>query len=285
MLMSEVREKIFEKIAGSSKKVILVEGKEDETAYKHLLDKKYSNWERLIFIFPAGGKINVINELEKSPDFIGIIDKDEWWDEDIRSIKAEIENLIVIPRYCMESYLVNPEEIWESLPANMHQEVNYDVFKDAILENIQDWTKHAALWHAVLPLYSNLKKAGFNQVLLNEIEKIKEESFIKAKLNEWHNILDPENTFKKYQSLLSEIADASLQDKLQKWIHGKKFWEVHVSKKMNMLFGQKSQIKYANEIWKHRLIPGDWDNIWPEISNFQPALREKTTSRNNIVGV
>jgi hypothetical protein len=272
--MSELREKIVEKIAGSSKKVILVEGKDDEIACKHLFDKKYRHWERLLLVFTAGGKINVINELKRSPDFIGIIDKDEWSEEDINSIKAEINNLIVIPRYCMESYLVNPDEIWGALPGNIRQNVNYEDFKDAVLENIEDWTKHSALWHAVLPLYSKLKKSGFNQVLLNEIEKIKDEAFIKAKLNEWHNILDPENTFQKYRSLLSEITGVSIEERLHKWIHGKKFWEVHVSGKMVEFFGQKSREKYANEIWKHRLIPEDWHEIWPDLENFQPKLKE-----------
>jgi len=272
--MSELREKIVEKIAGSSKKVILVEGKDDEIACKHLFDKKYHQWERLLSVFSAGGKINVINELKRSPDFIGIIDKDEWSEEDINNIKAEINNLIVIPRYCMESYLVNPDEIWEALPGNIRQNVNYEVFKNAVLENIDDWTNHSALWHAVLPLYSKLKKSGFNQVLLNEIEKIKDEVFIKAKLNEWHNILDPGNTFEKYRSLLSEITGVSIEERLHKWIHGKKFWEVHVSGKMVEFFGQKSREKYANEIWKHRLIPGDWHEIWPELENFQPKLKE-----------
>jgi hypothetical protein len=273
--VSELREKILETIANSSKKVILVEGKNDETSCKHLFDKKYINWERLILIFSAGGKINVINELKRSPDFIGIIDKDEWAEEDIASAKSGLQNLILISRYCMESYLVVPGEVWGALPENLRHNVNYDDFENAILEDIDDWTRHAALWHAVVPLYSKLKKSGFNQVLLNEIEKIKEESFIKAKLNEWHDILDPEETFKKYRSLLTEISGINLQERLQKWIHGKKFWEVHVSQKMNVFFGQKSRDRYANEIWKHRLIPEDWEGIWPKIKGFQPELKEK----------
>lgn len=272
--MSELREKILEKAAGSLKKVILVEGKDDEIACKHLLDKKYDNWERVLLVFPAGGKIKVINELKRSPDFTGIIDKDEWSEEDIKNLKKELENLIVIPRYCMESYLVIPVEIWEALPESLKKQVDYDVFEDAILENIDDWTRHAALWHAVLPLYSKLKKSGFNQVLLDEIEKIKEESFIKAKLNEWHDILNPENTFNTYRSLLSEITGLSSREKLLKWIHGKKFWELHVSQKMVAFFGQQSRVKYANEIWKHRSLPEDWHEIWSRIANFQPALKE-----------
>lgn len=271
--MSELREKILEKVAESLKKVILVEGKDDEIACKHLLDKKYDNWERVLLVFPAGGKINVINELKRSPDFTGIIDKDEWSEEDIKNRKKELDNLIVIPRYCMESYLVIPEEIWTALPGSLKQRVDYDVFKGAVLENIDDWTRHAALWHAVLPLYSRLKKSGFNQVLLDEIEKIREESFIKAKLNEWHDILDPENTFNTYRFLLSEITGLSVREKLQKWIHGKKFWELHVSQKMAAFFGRESRVKYANEIWKHRSLPKDWNEIWSKLSKFQPHLK------------
>jgi hypothetical protein len=271
--VSELRDTILEKIARSSKKVILVEGKDDKVSCTHLFDKKYINWERLVFIFPAGGKINVIKELKRSPDFIGIIDKDEWSEEDIISARSELENLILIPRYCMESYLVDPGEIWEAIPEKLRRNVNFDDFKHAILEDIDDWTTHAALWHAVVPLYSRLKKSGFNQVLLNEIEKIKEESFIKAKLNEWHHILDPEETFGKYRSILSKISGVALREKLQKWIHGKKFWEIHVSKKMNIFFGQEKRDRYANEIWKHRPIPGDWDEIWSKIEDFQPGLR------------
>ena len=67
----------------------------------------------------------------------------------------------------------------------------------------------------------------------------------------------------------------SAREKLQKWIHGKKFWELHVSQKMAVFFGQESRIKYANEIWKHRSLPEDWNEIWSKLSKFQPHLKEK----------
>ena len=146
---------------------------------------------------------------------------------------------------------------------------------NAILENIETWTKHAALWHAVQPLYSRLKNSGFNKILLNEIDKIKDEEFVRGKLNEWHKILDPEHTFKKYQEILSEIDSLNVREKLQKWIHGKKFWEQHVSRKMNSFFGQKDPDEHAIDIWRYRGIPEDWDEIWQKIEAFQPALKIK----------
>ncbi|HLP57754.1 MAG TPA: DUF4435 domain-containing protein [Candidatus Deferrimicrobium sp.] len=271
--MSKLRNDICERIVGNAKKAVLVEGEEDQIAYELLFGKKYSNWENHLLFYPVDGKNKVINELKKSSDFIGIIDKDEWSGEDIAESKKELPNLIVIPRYCMESYLVDPEEIWQALPPNRRKEIKYDDLRNAILEDLENWTRHAALWHAVLPLYPILKKSGFNQILLNHTDIIKNEEFIKEKLNEWHNILDPDNTYKKYLALFSEINSFSLREKLHQWIHGKKFWEQHVSKKLVFFFGQEEREKYAAELWEYHGIPGDWEEIWAKIENFQPALK------------
>lgn len=268
--MGKLRNDILELIEGNSKKAVLVEGKEDKVAYELLFGKKYSNWENHLLFYPTGGKIKVIDELKQSPDFIGIIDKDEWSEEDIAESKKELSNLIVIPRYCMESYLVDPEEIWQALPPNRRKDVKYDDFRNAVLENLENWTRHAALWHAVLPLYRILKKSGFNQILLNHTDIIENEEFIKEKLNEWHKILDPEDTYKKYLALFSEINSLNLREKLHQWIHGKKFWEQHVSQTLISFFGQEN---YAKEIWKRREIPRDWEEIWAKIENYQPALK------------
>lgn len=274
--MSKLRDDIREKIEGNFKKAVLVEGDEDKAAYELLFGNKYSNWEKYLLFHPAEGKSKLINELEKSPDFIGIIDKDEWSEGDIADSKNKLSNLIVIPRYCMESYLVDPEEIWkiwEKLPDNRRKHVKYDEFRSAILENLENWTRHAALWHAVLPLYMRLKKSGFNQIFLNLTDIIKNEEFIKEKLNEWHKILDPGSIFKKYLDLFREINSLSLQEKLHQWIHGKKFWEQHVSQKLVLFFGQEEREKYATHIWKYRNIPDDWKDIWEKIEQFQPALQ------------
>ncbi|HLP47001.1 MAG TPA: DUF4435 domain-containing protein, partial [Candidatus Kapabacteria bacterium] len=261
--------------SNSRKVVILVEGKDDKTAYELLFQNKYSNWEYLFSFHPVTGKDNVIKELENSPDFIGIIDKDEWWEEDIEKNKQKLSNLIVIPRYCMESYLVVPEEIWAALPGIQKEKIKYDDFRDAILENIEAWTKYAALWHAIQPLYYKLKDSGFNQELLIQDDRILDEEFIRATLNKWHGILDPEKAFNNYRALLSQITALSHREKLQKWIHGKEFWEKHVSQKLVKFFGQKSQKEYLREIWELLEIPGDWADIWPVFKRLQPELEEK----------
>jgi len=278
--MFDLRKEILDEIGSNSRKVvILVEGKDDKTAYELLFKNKFSNWEDLFSFHPATGKDNVIKELEDSPDFIGIIDKDEWWEEDIEKNKKKLSNLIVIPRYCMESYLVVPEEIWEKLPVIQKEKIKYDDFRDAILENIDAWTKNAALWNAIQPLYYKLKDSGFNQELLIRDDRIPDEEFIRAKLNEWHGILDPEKAFNNYRALLSQITALSHREKLQKWIHGKEFWEQHVSQKLVKFFGQKSREYYLKKIWRDREIPGDWAEIWPVFKRLQPELEEKTPPR------
>ncbi len=135
--MSELRNKVLELIEGNSKKAVLVEGEEDKVAFELLFGKKYSNWENCLLFYPADGKNKVIDELKKSRDFIGIIDKDEWSEEDIAENKKMLSNLIIIPRYCMESYLVDPEEIWEALPKIRRNDVKYDDLRNTILENLE----------------------------------------------------------------------------------------------------------------------------------------------------
>jgi hypothetical protein len=90
-----------------------------------------------LLLYQAGGKSQVMAELSLSPEFFGIIDKDEWSEEDIDKKKRELSNLIIIPRYCMESYLVDPREIWDAVPEYQRKTKNYHEFRNAILENIE----------------------------------------------------------------------------------------------------------------------------------------------------
>jgi len=80
-----------------------------------MLDKKFgSEWEKQWAVAPTGGKMILLGVLAKEPEWIGLVDRDEWTEDTIEKKKAELPTLHILPRFCLENYLIQPTEIWSS---------------------------------------------------------------------------------------------------------------------------------------------------------------------------
>jgi hypothetical protein len=57
------------------------------------------------------------------PSWIGIDDRDEWREADVVAAADKSPRLHILPRFCIESYLCDPGELWTALPASQRDRV------------------------------------------------------------------------------------------------------------------------------------------------------------------
>lgn len=134
-------------IGATGKRALIVEGIDDKEAFQAFLRKKNMSWDQHWIVEPASGKSKVIDILALEPDWLGIVDRDEWTDEEVERAARAQANLFVLPRFCVESYLVDPDEIWGALPQKQRDRIDggQAKLKEDIEAKLGDWTRHAAL--------------------------------------------------------------------------------------------------------------------------------------------
>jgi len=112
----EIRETQVEE---TGKRVILVEGTDDVGVYGILMDRRFgSDFEKNWVVTYAGNKKIILDILSEENTWLGLIDRDEWTEDVIIEKQNQLPNLVVLPRFCMESYLIEPEELWKAFPEN-----------------------------------------------------------------------------------------------------------------------------------------------------------------------
>ncbi|MCK5681792.1 DUF4435 domain-containing protein, partial [bacterium] len=112
-----------QKIGARKNKVLLVEGTDDITAITSFLNVKQTNWENDWIIADAHGKQNVLEITTKRPEWLCIVDRDEWSADVIEEKLRENQNLWVLPRFCIDNYLIVPSELWTAFPAKQKDKV------------------------------------------------------------------------------------------------------------------------------------------------------------------
>lgn len=152
-----------------NKRVLVLEGVDDIAAFRQLLTKHNPGWEQQWVLVKANKKQNVLDILALENTWYGLIDRDEWSEDKIMQLEQEHPRLMFLPRFCIESYLVNPSEIWEALQPK-HQariEGGEPAFTSLFVQEAQRWLNHSAIWYVVNPLWERLRTAGFNSALLD----------------------------------------------------------------------------------------------------------------------
>ena len=119
--MSKVQERIAQirtqLVGESGARVLLVEGSDDVDAFRIFLDKKFPAWEQAWHLVEAGNKRMVQQIAAAEPQWLGLVDRDEWTEDEIQQRMQETTNLLVLPRFCMESYLIEPGELYSKAVA------------------------------------------------------------------------------------------------------------------------------------------------------------------------
>ncbi|MBL0385333.1 DUF4435 domain-containing protein [Tumebacillus sp. ITR2] len=272
---TDLRDQILEREVGNlGKRIFLVEGKDDVLCYEAALRSHvgHTEWNTQWSVIDANGKENVLKILKDQPTWVGLVDRDELSDEEVQALQAQYPNLHILPRYCMESYLIVPDELWNMIPS--HYRDNFRAgeskFKQMITRDLQKWVRQGVLWSVVNPLQQELISVGFKDHLL-DFQIAQDETKIKQKLEEWSSKLDADRLFSTFQTRLEEVLQLPEPVQLTRWVHGKDFWKGRVQPVLRLLMGQRNNwdTPYDIELWQHLKLPGELIPIFQAITQPQ----------------
>lgn len=260
-----IAKRIREQKIGEQKnrKVLIVEGNDDEFALIALFKNHHPEYEQNWIIAKAGNKRNVLAVLKEEKNWIGLVDCDEWNQEVIKKEQQKLANLLVLPRFCIENYLINPIEIWQAIPVNQQIKIQNGkkILESIIHSNLLVYIRHCVLWKIITPLWLDLRNLGFKEKLAAEqsVNISQEDEKIQAVLKDWHNLLDPKKIFNKFKQQLEVVENLSVSEQLMSWVHGKIFWKEIVFPQMIRMFGQKSEKEMKKQLFNNLDWPKDLD--------------------------
>ncbi len=259
-----LQEILKKEVKNTGKRVFLVEGEDDVAAYNELLNRRFSfSWEDEWLITHAGNKQKVIDILAAEPSWLGLIDRDEWSEDRILQEQNAATNLLVLPRFCVENYLICPDELWVALSDNQRAKIKGDLpqLQTEILIDKDKWIRHAVLWSVINPLWEGIKALGFKGALL-DFDNAQDEAKIQETLNKWHHFLEPRTIFTQFQNSLNVVIAKNESEQLRRWVHGKQFYYLHVHQVLNRLLKQENAEVRRKKIFQTCPLPNDLDFVY-----------------------
>ena len=272
MSIESNRDRLRDRYIGSQdKQLFLVEGSDDATAYSILFQRfAAEDWEQRWALAPAGNKRQLGELLALEPGWLGLVDRDEWDPATVDQNTSDHPNLLVLPRFCLENYLIDPAELWQAIPAARQAKLDDGerTLSAELIGDLPQYRRHAALWAVVTPLWSGLRARGFKEALAfaDSLANAQDDATIQRILGDWDALLDPQRIFADFQACLSRIEAAPQQQQLHHWIHGKVYWTQVVNPAMNRLFGQMSATERRTKILNRLPRPADLNPILTELT-------------------
>jgi hypothetical protein len=251
------------------KPVLLVEGDDDVVLFRHFLNQHAPGWDLRLYLASAGSKQHTITGVTvHRPDWIGIVDQDEWDPADVQAGVAPWPRLHVLPRFCIESYFCHPTELWAALPPGPQARVSNDpqALAAPIMERLPAWVAHGAMWRVLRQLYHATRLPD-----ALEREPVTDETEIRRILEEWHARLAPEQVLSQYHRELEAARRLSPDEQLTHYIHGKKFYHMVVVQILDRLFSGRGA-----EDWLQRFRdapiqpPGDLRVLLEQVLRLVP---------------
>ncbi|NMG55712.1 DUF4435 domain-containing protein [Aromatoleum aromaticum] len=265
--MSKVQERIAQirtqLVGESGARVLLVEGSDDVDAFRIFLDKKFPAWEQAWHLVAAGNKRMVQQIAAAEPQWLGLVDRDEWTEDEIQQHMQETPNLLVLPRFCLESYLIEPGELWAAFPQKQRDKVagGEAAFLEAFSHGLGPWIRHAALWQEIRPLWQRLRGAGFPDAVL-DAPNVPDEPTLRERLLGWRDTLDVENIVETVRALEAALAEEGLHTLCTQRIHAKSFYPKYVHPLLDRLLGQKDARTRRISVLRTRAVPDDLGVVW-----------------------
>lgn len=276
------RRSIRQEVVGATRKrVLLVEGPSDKAAFEILLSRFRPEWAKDWALTETTGKPRLEALLQLEPSWIGIVDRDGWSSDELREVQDRLPNLLVLPRYCLENYLIVPQELWSAFPEPRRRQFagGYEALKTSIFGLLPRYVRHCALWRVITPLWTGLRSRGFKEDLASEssVEVAQDDQAIRQKLSDWHHFLAPDAIFAAFKQEEEQAARFSPESQLKLAVHGKCFWK-EVDLLLNQKIGQKAREDRRNSILRNL----------PELpSDLEPVLAKLVTGeeRNGAEGL
>ncbi len=251
----------------TGRRALVVEGVDDVAVLRILLNRQMPGWETHWALDQANGKANVLAMTELEPDWLFLVDSDEADPADLATLQASKPNLVVLPRFCIESYACMPSEIWPAVAgsAALRKTDGFTAFESEILSGLDNWQRHAALWHAVNPLWRQLTALGFNNALLNPAD-VPDDTAVQARLAQWANVLEPIAVWAKFGSELVAIKAMAQDDFLRRKLYTKRFYPQVVHPVLNRWLGQADEASRRAELMRHIPVPADLGPLWARMT-------------------
>lgn len=245
------------------KRILVLEGVDDVAAFQQLLTKHNANWEQQWVLVRANKKQNVLDILALENTWYGLIDRDEWSESKIMQLEQNYPHLMFLPRFCIESYLINPSEIWQALrPKHQERIVGGEAaFTRMFEQEVERWFNHAAVWFVVNPLWEKLRSAGFNSALL-DVDTVCQDTEIERILRSWGTLINPENLTREIQLRKEQIEQFSMSVQLATCVHGKLFFEKFVDPLLTSFLGQRGREQRQKDLFSTLPVPEDLSPIW-----------------------
>jgi hypothetical protein len=229
----------------ANRRVLLVEGEEDQKVYEawldHLAGGKGSG--RVPNVVPAGNKYKVLQHIKalqveaQAGKIHGLVDRDEWDEEELASRLAETPGLRVNEqRHCLESYFCDPAELKavlarSSLPDGARAA---KALEKAVKNGLTDWVRHWALWTILERLKNRMSDAAypnaFHQGLVAPADKT-----VKTKLQEWAGLIHVDQVLADYRALRKDSLRRTQQEQLCSCIYAKNVFPQVVLVELNKL--------------------------------------------------
>lgn len=235
--------------------VLLVEGKEDETWFSHFLDlhAEAVGWRSRLFLAIAADKRHVIQGIVvHRPSWIGVVDRDEWREADVVAAADRTPRLHILPRFCVESFLCDPVELWTALPAFQRDRIaeGINALTQPIRKQIPGWVAHGAMWRV-------LREIRETSRFPTEFEErpITDEAQIRQILDSWHQQIAPDVVLARYQSELARGHELSEPEQMRRYVHGKKFFNQVVVQTLDQLFSGKGADDWQQKLRDAPLLP------------------------------
>ncbi len=254
--------------ATPSKRVLLVEGTGDVDFLTLMLDKpplKERNLHARWVIGAVGGKDSVLRMLGMQPRWLGLVDRDAWSEDEIADATRRLPNLRLLPRYCIENYLIDPMtfQVFEqrAQDAKAKQSV-----RDAARHCKERWgegIRHGSLWRAVQPLQDALQDRGFNGALLRF--ELPDDQKVRATLHSWSELLDEQRVYGEFAAFQQKAQDMPPEQALRLWVHGKIFWRSVVADALGQAIGEENESRLRRLVYRHIPLPGDLFDLLTEV--------------------
>lgn len=248
------------------KHILLVEGQDDVEAFTRLIDQHQPAWQSRWEITAAGNRKLALEIAREQPDWLVLVDRDEH-----TPAAAMPANVFLLPRFCLESYLVDPTELWKALPAGQQARIvgGLGAFESALLANLADWRRHAALWHVINPKWSGLRARGFNTDVLDP-QRVPDDEQLRQTLTSWSQFMQADTLFDEVQQRLSEMTGQPLQEFLHRSLYAKAFFPLVVVPVLNRLLGQASESARRRQLFEHLPPPADLGTVWARLGLEMP---------------
>jgi len=265
--MSSVADRIAtikeQQLGLTGKRVLILEGADDVDAFQSFLTRKFPGWELAWVLAEAGNKDRVQRIIKLEPGWLGLVDRDEWTQDEWLRRQQEAPNLIVLPRFCLESYLVDAAELWAAFPVKQRLKVpgGEASLRNALLGEKANWVRHAALWHVINPLWAKLRALGFKEGVLDST-RVPDDDALLAVLKTWHDFLDAGHIFSAFQVLHAQLQVLDEPTLFSHWLYAKAFYPQVVHRELDKLLGQKPTKTRRLALFKTRTVPDDLDVVW-----------------------